>query len=286
MDNLHQFDIQIEAYFTGSLSLNEKKAFEQSLKTDKALQEAFKPYKLFDKAIQVVGEQELQLMAQRMAADIGLLSIPKLSFWERISLFFTKKPSSNAPWFKLPQWRIAFASVSTSIACCILYANIFVLSYDDIPVSMGNNVESVGTKGDNTKTVFSNSEKLYNTNKLEDLEKIAMSTNRVEAAAASYYLAHLYLKNKNFDAAIVAFDKTLLLDNIAILKTEINPSICTIRINRLLAILGKNQNKKEINSMISVLLSTADCRTEKAKSQLETIQKEVNNPWRVLKFNN
>ena len=154
----------IPAFSNGLNRIDDKKAFEQSLKTDKALQEAFKPYKLFDKAVQVVGEQELQLIAQRMATETGRLPIPKLNFWERIIFFFTNNPSSDSEWFKLPQWRIAFAGVSTTIVCCILYANIFVLSYDDIPVSMGNKVESAGTKGDNTKTAFSDNEKLYNTN--------------------------------------------------------------------------------------------------------------------------
>ena len=286
MDKQHQFDTQIEAYFTGTLSPDDKKAFEESLENDKALQEAFKPYKLFDKAVQVVGEYELQLTAQRMATETGPLPIPKFNFWERMWLFFTHKPTSESKWFKLPQWRIAFAGVSTTVACCILYANVFVSSYKDISTSMINNAESVGTKGDNAKTVFSESEKLYNTGKLEDLQKMAQDPNQVIAAAASYYLAHLYLKNKNFDAAIAAFDTTLRLDNLTILKSEINPNICTIRINRFLAILGKTKKKEEINSMIDVLLSQSDCQTEKAKVQLESIRKEINNPWQLLKFNN
>lgn len=284
MNNPNPFDTQIEAYYTGSLSPEDKQSFEQSLKTNKGLQEAFKPYQLFDKAIQVVGEQQLQLISQRMATEIGSLPVPQLSFWERFTLFFTQTPSADTAWFKRPQWRIGFAGLSTSMAFCLLYANIFVMSYEEIPVSksFGYQLEFVGTKGNDSKTAFSDGENLYNNNRVEALQKMASHPDNVVAAAGGYYLAHLYLKNKNFDAAIAAFDKTLQADNVKILQNE-SLNIGTIKINRLLAVLGKNKDKTETNRLIDVLSNDPDCRTEKAK--LEAIRKEVNNPWRFLKFN-
>ncbi len=284
MDNQHQFDTQIEAYFKGLLSFDDKKAFEQSLKTNKALQEAFKPYTLFDKAIEIVGERELQHMAQRIAAENQPLSVPNLSFWERLSLFFSKKSASDTAWFQLPQWRFTFAGLSTGIAVCFLYANIFVLSYDDISSEMLNKVESVETKGDNPVTAFSDSERLYYAENVSNLEKRMRDTNATVSISATYYLAHLYLKNKAFDNALAAFDKILLPNNLAMLQAEINPNMCTIKINRLLAILGKNKNKEEINRMIDALSSHSDCQTQKAKMQLAAIRKEINSIWRFLKI--
>ena len=52
--DIQQFDTQIEAYFTGTLSPIDKNAFEESLKANKVLQEAIKPYLMFNKAVEAV----------------------------------------------------------------------------------------------------------------------------------------------------------------------------------------------------------------------------------------
>jgi tetratricopeptide (TPR) repeat protein len=285
MNNQNPFDTQIEAYFTGTMSPEEKKAFEQELKSNNSLKEVFKPYQLFDKAVEVQGEAELRVLARNMAATMPPMPVPQLSIWEQIGLFFTKaksydkvNPSGQA---QSATWRMALGGLSTAVVACLLYANIFVMPYGEIAASQnfGFAAESVGTLGEDTKTLFANAQKLYESGQKQALEKMAIDTEGGAAVAGNYYLAHLELKNKNFDNALTAFDKILQPNNIKILESE-SMSIGRVKINRLLAILGKNKDKDEALRLANQLAADPDCKNDLDK--INALKKELNSLWRFF----
>ncbi len=288
MNNQNQFDTQIEAYFTGTMSPEEKKAFEQELNTNTSLKEAFKPYQLFDTAVAVHGEAELRVMARNMVATMPPILVPQLSIWQQIELFFTKAKArdkmNSSGQAQSATWRMALGGLSTAVVACLLYANIFVLPYGEIAASQnfGFAAESVGTLGEDTKTLFANAQKLYESGQKSALEKMASDTEGGGAVAGNYYLAHLELKNKNFDNALTAFDKILQPANVAILESE-SMSIGRVKINRLLAILGKNKDKDEALRLANQLVVDPDCKNDLDK--INTLKKELNSPWRFLKIN-
>ena len=292
MNNQNQFDTQIEAYFTGTMSPEEKKAFEQELKANKSLNEAMKPYQLFDKAVEVQGEAELRVLARNMAATMPPIPIPQLSMWEQIGLFFTKAKSqdkvNSSGQAQSATWRMALGGLSTAVVACLLYANIFVMPYGEIATSQnfGFAAESVGTLGEDTKTFFANAQKLYESGQKQALEKMASDTVRKDSfgeggasVAGNYYLAHLELKNKNFDNALAAFDKILQPANVVILESE-SMSIGRVKINRVLAILGKNKDKDEALRLANQLAADPDCKNDLDK--INALKKELNSPWRFF----
>ena len=115
---------------------------------------------------------------------------------------------------------------------------------------------------------------------------MAQKPNDTLSTAGTYYLASYYLSTKKFDDALTAFEKLLAPTMNKILVNE-NRNICKIKVNRLLAILGKNKDKTEVNRLVGNLFTDSDCEgQQKALEGIETIRKEVNNPWRFLKFNN
>lgn len=288
MNNQNQFDTQIEAYFTGTMSSEEKKAFEQELNTHTSWKEALKPYQLFDTAVEVQGEAELRVLARNMAAALPVLPVPQLSIWEQIGLFFTKAktrdkmtPSGQA---ESGTRRLALGGLSTAMVACLLYANIFVMPYGEIASSQncGFAAESVGTLGEDTKTLFANAQKHYELGQKSALQKMASDTEGGTSVAGNYYLAHLELKNKNFESALTAFDNILQPENVKILEAE-SMNIGRVKINRLLAILGKNKDKNEALRLANQLAADPDCKNDWDK--INALKKELNSPWRFLKIN-
>ena len=283
--DIQQFDTQIEAYFTGTLSPIDKNAFEESLKANKALQEAIKPYLMFNKAVEAVGQQAIKAMSKDIRAEFGSLPAYKPNLWEQITAVFTQIPADNAPWFKRPQWRVALSGVAMSLFGCLFYANVVVPPLEDLPLSKNfGKPEVTGNLGGiSTETAFAICAELYEKEKLTELQTNAKSPNNTIATAGTYYLAHLYLKMKNFDAAISAFDKILLPNSITILKNQ-SMNIGTIKINQMLAFLGKTKNKIAVNQMIDKLENDADCQESPQKKSLKAIREELENPWRRLRF--
>ena len=284
--DIQQFDTQIEAYFTGTLSPSDKIAFEELLKTDKTLQEAVKPYLMFDKAVEAVGQQAIKAMSKSIRAELGSLPAYKPNLCEQITSVFTQISADNAPWFKLPQGRIALSGVALSLFGCLFYANVVVPPLEDLPLSknFGKPEVAVNLGGISRETAFTVCAELYEKEKLTELQTTSNNADNTIATASTYYLAHLYLKIKNFDAAISAFDKILLPNSITILKTQ-SMNIGTIKINQMLAFLGKTKDKIAVKQMIDKLENDVDCQELPQKKSLKAIREEIENPWRRLRFN-
>ncbi len=285
MTNQNPYDAQIEAYFSGTMSPDEKSAFEKLLKTDKSLQEAVVPYQFFDAAVQLVGEQELKIMGRNMAKTHLDLPPPQLSLGERLSLVF--RPSSprvsekNTSTFLLKRLALGCAFILGGI---LFYANLFVPSFSNISTSYGFTTEETETLGQDKKDVFSEGQNFYAANNRAALQNMANSTDSITSTAGWYYLAHWDLKNKNFDAAITEFGKVLHPLSINVLKTQMSVSVGAIKVNKLLAELGKNPDKQGINIKIDTLLNDPDCRKSAIQEKLMALKKEINNPWRALRF--
>ena len=285
MTNQNPYDAQIEAYYSGTMPPDEKLAFEKSLKTDKSLQEAVVPYQLFDAAVQLVGEQELKVMGRNMAQMQSDLVPPQLSFGERLSLVF--RPSSppvseeKTSTFLLKRVALGGAFILGGI---LLYANLFVPSFSNISTSYGFTTEETETLGQDKKDVFSDGQSFYAANNRPALQNMANSADSITSTAGWYYLAHWDLKNKDFDAALMGFDKVLSPLSINVLKTQMSVSVGALKVNQLLAELGKNPDKKEITGKIDALLNDPDCRKTAIQEKLLALKKEINNPWRALKF--
>lgn len=294
MNNQNAYDIQIEAYYSGTMLPEERQSFEQALATDKKLQEAIKPFQMFEAAVAVQGEAELSTMMRRIVAESAPVPTPTLRFWERISLFLTK--TTAAPKQRNMSLYGIITGLSAAVIACLLYANIVVLPLSDLATSktFSFTPESVGTLGADSQTAFADAQKLYESGQKESLQRMTiadtisrsgMAQNAliggVKFVAAQYYLAHLELKNKNNSAAITAFDIVLQPRNKAILEAE-SMNIGRVKINRALAIIAQNPDKANAVKLLEQLSADPDCLSELAK--IEAIQKEINNPWRILNW--
>jgi hypothetical protein len=261
---------KLEAYFSGQMTAPERAAFEAEVRQDETLKRDFQAYYLTLASVHLGAQQRHRVIAEKVRAEMGPLRKPRLSVW--------MLPPIPA------QWRAAAAVFVLAIAVVGFWAS-QVPSLSEVETDYFQKPASAVTAGgsEQSQTLFDKSSAFYwkNTPSAAD----SLSNLCADFCVADYFLAHLYLKNKNYQAAEQAFQLTLQnWDSLAANHEDIQ-NRCKVEINYLLAKLGSTGDAKSILPEVDALLQNQALCNGDARKDVEQLKSDLTHPLRFLKFN-
>lgn len=272
----------IRAYVRKELSASERAQFELKLKTDIVLQKAYLSFCLQSEgAKEFAMEDRFREMAESIKAEIGPLSEPRLSWWDHI---------------RFAMYEPVYRGVATgtglvlgTLIVLVIWANSGALDttkvvstrYLMLPECLIRDQEKAGKHTPDhyaeMNALWDRSKRFYCDGQLDSL-RLQPDTIGV----TNYFLAHLQLKNEDWNNAQQALERCL--SNQPFLQqfsTKIDPA--EIRFNSLLAQLG-NTGKYRSMAKDFTQLSKEPTTGQLVKDRIRALQGEMESPLRWFYF--
>lgn len=259
---------KIEKYFNGTLSEQEKKAFDAAIEQDTALAAAVDNFSINNDAIKLLIEDNLRIELENLRAEESLE--------EGTNVVSIKK---NKPVAKMRILRIYLAA-AVSIA---LLLGFFGMSwagnnYSDSALSEGIydgcNMPNVRSDS-NTLHPFLEGITAYNSGDYSKaipfFQGIVVDDPRY--AEAQFYLGHTLLKNKDFSKAANQFKKVQILNDLRYMEDA--------EWHQGIAQLSAGETNNEFQTLLNKITTE---QNHTFNSQATALQNKLNSFWRKLVF--
>ena len=259
---------RIRAYFHGGLSEKEKTQFEEDLSTDPELKKAAIMHSLGFTS-ENEEEESVRNTMTRVRSQLGPLPGPEIKGKDSGRFFLYDRPRV------LRAAAIAILLIGSSLLIAILLgtptANQLAQGYFLAP-------DSGDTAGpqEQQSDLKEESSSIYwgiDQGGLEALQSLAGKADSFNIA--NFYLAHWYLKEGRYDAALDGFDQCIA--NKTVLDQYDSGYFEQARFNRILADLGRSGNSKILLSEIDAFLDEFP-GNQKARD----LREELNRPLRKV----
>lgn len=271
-------DKKIEAYINREMPAKDRKAFEAELAADPELRGELQLYQLTEKAIELNGQARLRTLLEDVRQQTGPLPDPKIGLIDRIRFFFYSRLNRRIT--------VGFLFLFTlSVIWMITAAYYCPLSNISDGYFIEPMLEAHASPSDATTptSILAKSREFYENNQSGNLQQLAKEEK--SRSIASFYLAHLYLKNKNFQLAEEAFNQVLAeKDNLTNYYSDIQ-DFGKIKFNLLLSKLGKTKDWNAALAELTTLQRDPDLNKSGAREKVAQLEKDLTNPFlRLLCF--
>jgi hypothetical protein len=278
MENTN-IDARIRAYLAGEMSDRERRAFEDELQGNSALQKAFLQSALWAQPLSA-NEARVRGIAARYREHSAPLQVPKVTFLDHLRLEPRKMLARAAVLIGI----LFFAAPAIWVNLVKPLRPVAELPGDFMdPVQLG----VAGGPGDTSLTaaraVFERSSDFYwkkRADGLDSLLQVAASCSGF--CMAHYYLAHWYLENGQYKQALTEFE-ACLANGAYLHKFNETEDLDKIKLNKLLAELGASGKSEKVLSGLETLIDeTPDESTVHKEAQ--ALHDELTNPLRIFSF--
>lgn len=279
MENAN-FNARIRAYLDGTMSGQERRAFEDELQNDASLQKAFLQSALWTQQPISATEARVRDIVARYRQQSAPLQAPKVTILDHIRL----------------EPRKTFLRAAVLIGILFLAAPAIWINFIKPPLPVaeltGNfmppaQLGLAGGPGDTSLTadraVFERSSDFYwNKRKggLDSLLQVAASCSGF--CMARYYLAHWYLDHQQYEQARIEFE-TCLSNGPYLQKFRETKDLSKIKLNYLLAELGASgKSEKVVSGLESLIKETSE--DSLVHKEAQALHDELTNPLRFFSF--
>lgn len=238
-----------DAFVSGSLSPQERKAFEERLSGDPALQKAFFTYAFEPEPMESTNAQKKRAFLQQLMEKNGPLPTPKLSAWDRMVFNIQGSPS----WIKL-----TLPLLFLGLLAIFILKNRNPYPKTAIIEQYFQEAYCPGVAGAEEVAEFFEAASIYCSAEPDATASLRKITeNCKDYCLAQYYLAHADLKAGNYGASINNLDASI--SHLEVLR-QIQPNLTSsaLQLNKILAQLGQGVPQKELATELNGLAASVD----------------------------
>lgn len=270
-----QYD-KIEAYLNQEMRPEEKKAFELELEGDSELRLEVRRHLTINKAIKFYGKHKVQTMLEGVIQELGPLPKPKIRFFDRIRFFFYSKIN-----------RVVFNGFIVLIVflCAWLVFEVYFCPLSKISSSYYISPKLYTQAGAENQaiSVLQKSRMLYVDNQVDSL--IRLSKEAKDFSVPLFFLAHLNLKNGDYQMAETSF-KELLKHRKNLQEYPDLQDMGSIKFNLLLSKFGNHKNWLLALSELNALMADPDYAGANLNVKTVQLKKDLDNSFlRILCIN-
>ena len=267
------FEARMEAYFLEKMTAEERLAFQEELRQDPELRSIFETRvdELADAAIHYMGQMELQQKVAALKKAHPNLAKPRLSFrdWLEILLFRYRRQIGLG--LALP---------------IVLFFSLVYLTVPGTGSLVGeylNKPYEPAVAGSQEAVQLYDAYRHYKSNKPDALAQL----NRVcpDFCIATYYRAHLNLREGNYAEAVSDFNQVLAPENWeSLAKYAGIQDRCKIEFNLLLARWGMDGDTEATRKGIALLASPQSQCSLSQRNLALALDKKLSSPLRPFRL--